>query len=162
MLVKLFSIIKETGEPLISISLDSSLNEVLIGGFFTALYNFGISSLDDSISKFSVESDKMRIDSLSMNFENYFTLIAIAFLSIEVEHKKFIYFAEKILYEFGDKYFNSLRDFKGDISEFEEFKDHLRNEIKDTFKVEENGFTNKMDNIFQRILDGDLSGIDEL
>ena len=161
-LVKFFAILRSTGESLVTASIDDTIDENLIGGFLTALYSFGFSSLNEQLSKFSLESSNMRLDSLTVDFDSEVTLIAVAFLSQEVSHEDFIYFTNRILMKFHDDNYNPLREWDGELTKFEYFNLYLKREIADTFGKGEEGFDDKLDDIFQRMLDGDMDGVNDL
>lgn len=159
-LVKFFAILRSTGETLVASSFDDTIDEHLVGGFLTALYSFGFSSLKEHLSKLSLESNNMRLDSLTIDYDSEVTLIAVAFLSQEVSHIDFVNFTNRILMKFHDDFFYPLREWDGELTKFENFNPYLKNEIAESFGSGKNGFEDKLDDIFNKMLGGDMSSLD--
>ena len=160
--LKYFSIVKDSGQSLISLNIDEKLDDNLIGGFLTALFSFGTSSLKEQLAKLSIESNHMRIDSMIYNCESGYNLIAIGFLTPDVESKYFRVFAESVLKDFCNKFNKYLERWDGELSIFKSYKMALIKRIKETFTMDEEAYNRRLDDAFSKILDGDLSGLDEI
>ena len=160
--LKYFSIVKDSGQSLLSLYIDKNLDENLIGGFLTAIFSFGTSSLNEQLAKLSIESHNMRIDSMIYKCERDYNLIAIGFLTPDVESKHFRIFAESILKDFCNRFNDYLEKWDGELSIFKSYKMALVKRIKETFTIDEEAYNRRLDDAFSKILDGDMSGLDQI
>ncbi len=104
----------------------------------------------------------LRIDSLKVQFEDNISLLALGLISKEVPSEHFKNFAVKTLEDINKRFKNQLKNWDGEVSKFETYQEILRQNIFSCFSAEKNDFERKMDNIFDRIIDGDLSALDDL
>ena len=161
--IKYISIVKDTGEPLVSLSLDEEIDEGLIGGFLTAAFSFGITSLKDHMNKLSIEGSNLRIESVNYScIASNSTIMVIGFISQDISKRKFEMFVNEVLLNFCETYKQKLDLFNGDTTDFQIFKSFLDKEIKSQFLQESLEFEERMDDIFDKILLGDMSGLDDL
>ncbi|MEJ2279238.1 MAG: hypothetical protein P8Y70_16080 [Candidatus Lokiarchaeota archaeon] len=161
-LIKFFAIVRKSGECYLSISFEKDLDETLIGGLITAIFSFGTTSLNQQLSKMSVESNNFSIESFSYDYNKDKSLIAVAMISKDLDKKEINLFSERVLKEFTNKYTSKLENFDGEVSCFEPFREELIDQIKEEFGSNKDNFQNKLDDIFNQITDGDLSGLDRL
>ncbi len=160
--LKFFSIADITGVPLIVLKMDESLNENLINGFLAAIYNFGKESLREKMATISIESPDARIESFYYDKNVKHPLIAFGFLSKSVPSNLFKKFAEAELSRFVARYGDSLNDVKGHVQEYGPYEESLQRSIQEHFTSEEVGFEHKLDEIFLRMSQGDLKGLDDI
>ncbi len=160
--LKFFSIADITGIPLIVLKMDEGLNESLVSGFLAAIYNFGKESLRDKMATISIESPDARIESYFFDKNLQYPLIAFGLLSKNVPSNIFKKFAEAELSRFVATYGGSLGDIKIHIQEYGPFEESLRKDIQERFAPEDSHFEQKLDDIFLRISQGDLKGLDEI
>ena len=153
---------KDTGISLLEFKFDEEYDENLMGGFLSAIYNFGDESCDDTLSKISLEGDNMRISSINYQYNKEISLIAVGILSQVVQEDKFKEFAEKMLNRFCKEYEKDLLQFHGETSKFLPFKEYLKEQIDNYFGNQPLEFEKKLDDIFEKFQKGDLSGLDEL
>ncbi len=160
--IKFFAIAKSSGETLLSINLDETLNDYLITSFLTAVYSFGVASLNEQMSKLTIESKNMRLESCYHKHDGRLELIALGFVTQSISHEQFQEFAQEILKTFCEEYYASLINWYGEVSQFDSFKIYLNKLISERFANGNGNFNSKLDDVFNRILSGDLSGINEI
>ncbi len=160
--LKFFSITDITGHPLIVLKIVSSLDETLIGGFLSAIYNFGKESLKDRMATFSIESPDARIESYFYDKKVKYPLIAFGLLSKEVPSQVFKNFAEIELTRFVNTYGDSLNDLTDHMQEYQSFEELLRTDIQEKFVHSESQLEKKLDDVFTRVSQGDFKGLDEI
>ncbi len=160
--LKFFSIADITGVPLITLRMDEGLNESLVSGFLAAIYNFGKESLRDKMATISIESPDARIETFFYDKNLKYPLIAFGLLSKSVLSQDFKKFAEAELKRFIETYVNFLDDIPSHMQEYGPFEESLRKTILEQFGSNKPQFEQKLDEIFMRVAQGDLKGIDEI
>lgn len=160
--IRFFGIVNSSGISLLELKFDDKYDEDLMGGFVSAIYRFGNESCSDELSKISLEGDRMRISSINYHYNENLSLMAVGILSQTIGEKKFKKFAKKILNKFCQRYHNELIQFNGNKTKFAPFKKYVNKQIDIHFGNDNLEFKQKLDNIFQKFQDGDVSGLDEL
>ncbi len=160
--LKYFAFIKTTGETLFSHSFDEEVERDLIGAVVTAIYSFGVSSLKEQMSKMTMETKTARLETFHYKNGHDQELITVAFLNQDINKESFGKFATTASNLFLELHGNNLLNWDGEITQFSSFRLVLENLIQEAFSEATYGFDSKMDDLFDKILDGDLSGIDDL
>ncbi len=160
--LKFFSITDISGLPLIVLKMDEDLNESLVSGFLAAIYNFGKESLRDKMATISIESPDTRIESYFYDKNLKYPLIAFGLLSKKVPSEVFKKFAEAELCRFVTTFGGALNDIRIHVQDYGPFEESLRKIIQERFSPEVSHFEQKLDDIFLRMSQGDLKGLDEI
>jgi hypothetical protein len=159
--LKFFTVVNSNGLPFFSIHLDSNLDAHLFSGFLSAIFSFGTQSLNDQLGKLSVEGKNAKM--ISYIFENSSkigNIIVLAMIDHSIDVLQFQKFAKLTVQQFLDKFRVILENWNGDISIFESFKEQIEQEIKNTFQSSELTYEVGLDLAFEKLMQGDLSGID--
>src|SRR6056297_2363483 len=106
--LKSFNILDETGNALVSLKLDQDLDPSLFSGFLSAIFSFGSQSMQEQMSKLSLESDNLRVESFVENLGNK-NYIAVGLVEKSFSKNIFSLFAESTMRNFFDKYQDHLK-----------------------------------------------------
>ena len=157
--LKYFGIINQAGLTILSVKIDKSINEQHVGGLFSAFHSFCTESFKTKNSHISLEDKHTKI--VSLPYESDTTkLIAIGLIDKKVSENHFKTFAGSIMDDLYQKYEKKLANWDGNLNAFNSFEKYVQNEIEETFnKIDD--FEKKMDDIFAKITDGDLNGLDD-
>jgi len=159
--LKSFNIIDQSGNALVSLKIDQDLDPSLFSGFLSAIFSFGSKSMKEQMSKLSLESDNLRVESFVQKFEgkNY---IAVGLVNKNIPKSLFRLFAESILEDFFKEYKEDIISWNGNISIFDEFKDKIKQRVDRYFSENSEALDDKIDAVFDDIMQGDLSSLDDL
>ncbi|MGV9172887.1 MAG: hypothetical protein ACOC44_16365 [Promethearchaeia archaeon] len=158
--LKYFGIINEAGLTILSVKIDKSINEQHVGGLFSAFHSFCTESFKTEKSQISLEDKDAKVVSLPYESDAA-NLIAIGLIDKDLSEEHFRTFAGTIMEDLCQKYEDDLTEWDGDLMAFNSFEKHVETEVKETFN-KENEFESKIDKIFDKIVDGDLSGLNKL
>ena len=159
--LKSFNILDETGNALVSLKLDQDLDPSLFSGFLSAIFSFGSQSMQEQMSKLSLESDNLRVESFVENLGNK-NYIAVGLVEKSFSKNIFSLFAESTMRNFFDKYQDHLKDWNGNISIFDEFTTEIEKKSIEYFSESSKALDDKVDKVFEDIIKGDLSSLDDL
>ena len=70
-------------------------------------------------------------------------------------------FSESVLKDLYNRFSNDLENWDGEVSMFKAYRGELLERIKTSFVQSEEVFEKKLDDVFEKILDGDMSGLDD-
>ena len=150
---------RKTGECLVSLQIDESVDESLVGGLFSAIHSFGTESFNAETTNISIEIENARVESVTFN-EDDIDLIGIGLVDDEISSRDFRMFVNSVLTDMVEAHERDLLEWDGEISKFSPFKERLKEQIRHTFE-EGVAFDDKMDDIFNKMIEGDFSGLDE-
>ncbi len=138
------------------------MDEFTISGILTAIYNLGTSSFKDQLSKITIEGINARLESVIVNPSPNCSLNIFALLSQNISSIEFKRFASEVGIEFYTKYQTDLSNWKGDLDPFESFKKQIESLILQKYPEDVDSFDAKLDAVFKKIVNGDLSGLNDL
>ena len=161
------------GINMLTILNDKVSHPVLLSGFLSAIFSFGAESLNEKMAKFTLEGDDDRLESYveDNNPTDSNRLVVVGLLKKTVEKNKFQKFAKLVLSEFRKQFNNQIVNWDGNLNTFEIFSLYVSQQIRKNFEcnIEEEGdfieitaLDEKLDEMFSRAAEGDLSGLSHL
>ncbi|UYP44045.1 hypothetical protein NEF87_000330 [Candidatus Lokiarchaeum ossiferum] len=171
--LKYFSIMNAAGINMLTIINDKVSNPVLLSGFLSAIFSFGAESLNEKMARFTLEGDDDRLESYVEDDNQSYSdrLVVVGLLKNSVEKNKFQKFAKQILSEFRDQFNTEIINWDGNLNSFNLFSLYVSKQIREKFESnirEENDFVEitaldeKLDDMFSRAVEGDLSALSNL
>ena len=160
--IKFYAIVKNSGENLLSFNIYPNIDGQLLRGILMAFCTISRSAFKEDLTKLTLESNSMLMETFQYHINTESMIKAIIFSNRNISYQKLTDFSSKVLKRFVESFQEKILKFDGNSSYFNDFKIWLKNQILETFPNEDDQYDDKLDNIFGKILDGDMSGLTDI
>ncbi|MFX0099793.1 MAG: hypothetical protein ACFFCS_09430 [Candidatus Hodarchaeota archaeon] len=131
--IKFFSINDIEGRPYVIAKLDDRFDNNLASCFLAAVYSFGTHSMQDQMSKISIEGCNLRLESFLYNRVDENSYISIGMISQEISKTDFSLFSEQMIHKFDTMYRHELEAWDGEITVFSSFENIIKRALENYF-----------------------------
>ncbi len=161
--LKYFAIVRKSGESLVSLKYDKSVNEEMIGSFMSAIFTLGNYSINEPMANLSFEGTNLRMSSFSVDDNSKRGVLVIGIYTSALSEREFTKLANIVLHDFYSRFpFITTTDIV-DVNAFDEYKNTMLDLVHQTIpslQQENPNFDKKLDEAFKKLLEGDLSGLE--